>query len=430
MKLKEYINNPGFIKYFKNTSWLLLEKVLRMVTGLLIGVWVARYLGPNKFGLFSYVQSFVAIFSVIATVGLDSIVVRELVKNKEKINVLLGTAFRLKFIGALTVVLLLAISMLFSSNDVQTNVLIFIVVGALIFQSFNVIDFYFQSAVISRFTVYANIVSLSVSSILKIVLILNQAPLIAFALVLLFDSIVLSLGYIYIYFKQGLSIRKWEFDKQIAYKMFKESYPLVIAGVVNSIYMKIDQVMIKEIMNTSEVGVYSAAVRLSEVWFGVGVIICNSLFPSIINAKSVSEEFYYERIRKLFFFLISISYVLSILVYLLSDFIILTLYGVEFERSSSILAIHIFSSIFVYLGVSSGRWLINENKTLYNLYRNIFGLIINISLNWFLIRSYGIVGVAYASLLAYIGAFYIFDLFSKDTRKIFILKTKSLVFLR
>ena len=429
-KLKSLKNHQGSMKYFKNTSWLFAEKVLRMVVGLFVGIWIARYLGPEQFGLFSYAGAFVGLFTAIATLGLDGIVVRELVKDESKRDVLLGTAFRLKLIGAFGVLLFLAIAVNFTSNDYFTNVLIFIIASATIFQSFNVVDFYFQSKVLSKYVVYANIISLFISTIIKILLLVNEAPLIAFAWVVLFDSFVLAMGFLYFYLHNHLSFRSWKFEKSMAILLLKDSSPLIIAGVVNSIQMKIDQTMIKEMLNVTEVGYYAVAAQLSVVWFSIGVIICNSLFPAIINAKKVSEKFYYARIQKLFLFLTVISYVLAISVYFLSDLIILTLYGKEFIAASSVLSIHIFSVIFVYLGVSSGRWLINENKSMLNFYRNLLGLIVNIVLNIFFIKEYGIVGAAYASLIAFIIAFYIFDLFLQETRKMFILKSKSLLLIR
>ena len=302
-KLKSLQNNQGFMKYFKNTSWLFGEKILRMVVGLFVGIWVARYLGPEQFGLFSYAQSFVALFSIIATLGLNSIVVRELVKKEIDKNILIGTSFIMMFFASLFVIGLLFIATFFTSNDTYTNILIFILASATIFQSFNVIDFYFQSKVLSKFVVYSNIIMLFLSSILKIVLILINAPLISFVWVVLFDSIILALGFIYFYKKNHQEFKNWKFDKKIAFFLLKDSYPLIIAGVINSIYMKVDQVMIKEILDNTQVGYYSAAVRLSEVWFGIGVIICNSVFPAIVNAKKVSKEFYYQRIYKLFLFL-------------------------------------------------------------------------------------------------------------------------------
>ena len=175
------------------------EKILRMVVGLFVGIWVARYLGPDKFGLLSYAQSFVGLFAAISTLGLDGIVVRELVKRPEKEYVLIGTAFVLKIFGAFLTLALLAVVVHFTSNDHYTNLLVFIIASATIFQSFNVVDLYFQSKVLSRYVVYANIVSLFASSIVKVLLILNEAPLIAFAWVVLFDSFVLACGFVYFF---------------------------------------------------------------------------------------------------------------------------------------------------------------------------------------------------------------------------------------
>jgi len=221
-------------------------------------------------------------------------------------------------------------------------------------------------------------------------------------------------------------VKKWQFNKALANSMLRESLPLIIAGVINSIYMKIDQVMINNLLGPVELGYYSSAVRLSEVWFGIGVIICNSLFPAIINAKIISERLYQERIYKLFRLLVIMSYMLSLTVYFLSDYIILGLYGLEFINASLVLTIHIFSAVFVYLGVASGRWLICEGKTKVNLYRNLIALFVNVTLNYYFINTFGIIGAAYASLISYIVGFYLFDLLLKETRLIFVLKSKAL----
>ena len=191
------------MKYFKNTSWLFAEKILRMVVGLLVGVWVARYLGPEQFGLLSYALSFVGLFSIVATFGLDEIVVRELIKDESRRDDLIGTAFWLKLFGAFVVLLALAFAVKFTSNDDKTNILVFIIASALIFQSFNVVDFYFQSKVMGKFIVYANLISLFISSIVKITLILNDASLIAFAWVVLFDGFILACGFIYFFLKHS-----------------------------------------------------------------------------------------------------------------------------------------------------------------------------------------------------------------------------------
>ncbi|MBK3518007.1 flippase [Carboxylicivirga marina] len=422
--------SKGFAKYFNNTSWLFVEKILRMSIGLIVGVWVARYLGPEEYGILSYSQSFVSIYAAIATLGLDSIVVRELVRDDSKRDILIGTAFRLRLIGAMSVLVLIITSILIISNDNDINLLVFTIACASIFQSFNVIDFYFRSKVLSKFVVYANIISLLLSSLVKVALILNEAPLITFGIAILFDSIILALGYIYFYWKHKLLIREWKYDNLLAKKMLKDSAPLIIAGVMNSIYMKIDQVMLKEMVGASKVGYYSVAVKFSEIWFSVGVIICNSLFPAIINAKNESEKLYYQRLQNLFSFLVIISYLAGISIFFISDWLILNLYGEEYILASAVLSIHFFSGVFVFLGVGSGRWLINENRTMINLYRNILAVVVNVLLNILLIKNYGIIGAAIASLTAYACAFYFYDFFFKETKRMAIMKSKALMLLK
>ncbi len=270
-----------------------------MIVGLFVGIWVARYLGPEQFGLFSYAQSFVGLFTAFATLGLDGIVVRELVKDKSRRDELMGTVFWLKLIGAFGVLMLLTIAVNLTSNDAYTNMLVFIIASATIFQSFNVIDMYFQSKVMGKYIVYANVISLLLSSIVKSVLILNEAPLIAFAWTVLFDSMILAMGYVYFYIKNCTvianktkqSIFDWKFNKNTASSLLKDSWLMMIAGAAILLYMKVDQVMIMEMMDAEAVGQYAAAVRISEAWYFIPMVIASSLFPAIINAKSKARSY-------------------------------------------------------------------------------------------------------------------------------------------
>lgn len=425
--LKSLKNNQGFMKYFKNTSWLMGEKILRIVVGLFIGIWVARYLEPEQFGLFSYAQSFVGLFTALATFGLDGIVIRELVKDEGKREVLLGTAFGLKVVGAISVLFLLAVAVSFTSNDDFTNKLIFIIASATIFQSFNVIDFYFQSKVLSRYVVYSNVVSLLISSIVKIVLILNEAPLIAFAWVVFFDSFILALGFIYFYLQNNLSLKKWKFSKEISYSLLKDSWPLILSGMVAAIYMKIDQIMIKEMLGSEAVGQYAAAVKLSEAWYFIPVILASSLFPAILNAKENNEALYYERLQKLYDLMVWMAIAIAIPMTFLSDWIINLLYGEAYMQAGSVLMIHIWAGIFVFLGVASSKWFIAENLQKYSFYRALAGAIINIILNFILIPKFSIYGAAFATLISQAIASYIFNAFSKKLFNTFLLQTNAIL---
>jgi O-antigen/teichoic acid export membrane protein len=425
-KLRALKNRQGFMRYFYNTSWLLGERIFRMVVGLFVGIWIARYLGPEQFGLFSYVQSFVGLFTVIATLGLDGIVVRELVKDESKRDELLGTAFWLKLMGAFVVLAVLSVAIIFTSNDSYTNTLVFIIASATIFQSFNVIDFYFQSKVMGKYIVFANVFSLLISSVIKIILILMNAPLIAFAWTVLFDSLILALGFIYFYIKNNstFSIKKLIFNKSTAVSLLKDSWPLVLSGMVIAVYMKIDQVMIMEMMDAEAVGQYAAAVRLSEAWYFIPMVITSSLFPAIVNAKQQNEGQYYNQLQKLFNLMVWTAIAIALPMTFLSDWVIDLLYGGQYNQAGNVLMIHIWAGVFVFLGVASGKWLLTENLQMLSFWRTFNGMIINVILNFVLIPKYGIQGAAIATLISQAVAAYFSDFFNQKTKVIFWMKTK------
>jgi O-antigen/teichoic acid export membrane protein len=419
-------NHAGFMRYFKNSSWMLGEQMLRMVAGLLVGIWVARYLGPEQFGIFSYVLAFTALFSSIAKLGLDGIMVRELVNHADRQDVYLGTAFWMKVLGAFLVMALIAVVLPWTSNDSTTTLYIFIIASGLVFQSFEVVDFYFQSQVLAKFVSICKVIQLTLSSLLKIYLVLTGAELIWFVWVILFDQITLAVTLFFAYRYQKVKILPLaQFDFLVAKRLLKDSWPLMLSGIFVIIYMRTDQIMIKEMLGEYEVGIYSAAVRLSEVWYFIPALITSSLFPAIINAKKVSEALYLQRLQQLYILMVWIAISIAIPMTFLSEWLVVFLYGEIFRSAGEILSIHIWAGVFLFLLVASGKWYINENFSFLALQRNIFAATVNITLNYFLIKITGINGAAIATLISLIASAYLFDLLKRKTHPQFILKTNS-----
>ena len=431
-RLKSLQNNQGFMRYFKNTSWLFAEKILRIITGLFVGVWIARYLGPEQFGFFSYTLSFVGLFAFITALGLDQVVIRELVKDESRNDEIMSTSFWLKIMGALLgISMILIISINFTSNDTYANTLIFIIASSTIFQSFNVIDYYFQSKVMSKFIAFANVISLFLSTVIKIILLLNEAPLIAFVWMVLFDNFILASGFVYFYIKYNpiLKIKNLKFRSKTAILLLQDSWPIIISSAAIMIYLKIDQVMIKEMIGLEAVGQYAAAVKISEAWYFVPVVIAASVFPAIINAKKKSEELYNVRLQKLYDIMVLMALVIALPITFLSDWFIELLYGNLYTEAGSVLTIHIWSGVFVFLGVASGSWLLCENLQIFQTIGAIIGVIVNVGLNYMLIPRFGIEGSAWATLISYCAAGYLCLLIWKKTRTTFINLTKSLLFI-
>ena len=424
--MSNFFAHPGFRKYFANTSWLLGERILRMAISLFVGIYVARYLGPERFGLLSYTLSFVLLFSSLASFGLDDILVRELVQCPEQRNNLLGTVFWLKVCGTVVMGTAIALVLQFKAEDQQTYWMIALITFGLLFQATNVVDFYFQSQVQSKFAVKAQAFQLFVTSLFKIYLVWNQAELIWFAFALLLDQAVVAVLFMLVYYWKIEWFPFFSFRWTQAKKLMKDAWPLIFAGMVVSIYMKIDQVMLKEMLDAKAVGVYAAGVKLCEAWYFLPTALIASLFPAVIEAKIKSKTLYDKRVQNLYDLMVWSSLAVALPTTLLADWVILILYGTDFQEAADVLRIYIWAGVFVTLGIASSKWLIAENLQRYLFLRTILGALLNVGFNLWLIPIYGIKGAAIATLVAQGTASFLSLSFFKKTRHNFLFAAKSL----
>ncbi len=419
-------NHQGFQRYAANTTWLMVEQILRIIAGILVGIWVARYLGPEQFGVFSYVLAFTTIFGGIAKLGLDGILVRELIHQPKQQDIYMGTAFWLKVIGAVMVIAFIVCIVPFTSNDATTNLYIFIIAGGLFFQSFEVVEFYFQSQVLAKLISICKVIQLIFSSIIKIYLVLIQADLFWFVCVMSFDMFSLALSYFIAYRTQGNASFFKYFDFDVAKKLLKDSWLLIFSSLVVMIYMRIDQIMIKEMLGDYEVGIYSAAVRLSEAFYFIPVLLTASIFPAIINARKESALLYQQRMQRLYTFLIWVAILVALPMTLLSEWLIMLLYGEAYLPAGQVLMIHIWAAVFVFMGVACSQYLLAENLQKIAFQRTLLGAIANVCLNFILIPTYGLKGSAIATLLAQFMANYMYDFFDKRLHNQLRLKTQAI----
>jgi len=389
-------------KIISNTGWLFGDHILRMGVGLFVGVWVARYLGPEQYGILNYALAFVGLFSVLSTLGLDGIAVREIVKYPKNQNEILGSVFILKLSGGcLAFLSVVVISAIIKPEDTLTRLIIGIVGLGLIIQSFNTIDLWFRSQVASKYTVLANNSSFVLASVSKVLLVLKQASLLAFVMVNLAQTILSAIGLIFFFKKKGKSLIQLKPTYSVAVSLIKESWPLIFGGLAIAIYMKIDQIMLGEMIGKKAVGTYAAAVRISEVWYFIPMAIASSVFPAIVKSKQLGEKIYKYRIQKFYDLNATLAYLLSIPITFLAPFIIRTLFGDAYAGAETIFAIHIWACLFVFLGVARGRYLINEGLIKFSFFAAGVGAIVNLGLNFVLIPLYEGVGAAIATVFSY-----------------------------
>lgn len=399
-----------------NTGWLFADKILRMGVGLSVGIWLARYLGPESFGQLSYAIAFVALFSAIATLGMDSIVVRELVRNPEITNEILGSCFVLKFCGGcLAFVMVLASIWFMRPTDTLTLWLVGIIALGMIFQAVDAVDYWFQSKVQSRYTVYAKNSAFLLASAAKVWLILNLADLIAFAWVGLVEIVVGAAGLLIAYKASGNAFSTIHARLPLMHDLLSKSWPLLLSGLAVTAYMRVDIVMLKELVGDQEAGIYAAATSLSEVWYFLPMVIVASLLPAIIKSRDTNPDLYISRLRRLYFFMAWLAIGVALPLSLLSSWLVGILYGPTFGEAAPVLAVHLWAGIAVFLGVASSQYLLAENLQKISFYRTLIGLVCNIALNLVLIPTQGAMGAAIATVISYFIATFSL-VFFKSTR--------------
>jgi polysaccharide transporter, PST family len=397
-------NKGELSKILANISWLVADQLLRMGVGLVIGVWIARYLGTEQFGILNYATAFVALFSPLCNLGLDGLTIKRLVENTSDRSQVLGTSFWMRFFaGWLTWAAIILGILFLRHNDLNTILIVTILGFSSIFQSFNTIDLWFQSQIQSKYSVLAKNISFVIISVFKIYAVTSQAPLVVFAILAILEAGISAIALIVLFNKVNPShlLSLWSWSRSLAKDLLLESWPLIFSGLSVIVYLRIDQIMLGQMIGDKEVGIYSAATRISEVWYFIPTTIASSVAPAIYKAKQISELSYYSKIRQLNILLVLGSIVIALPMTFLSRTIIELLFGNNYTPAGEILSIHIWASVFVATGVATSHWFIAEGLNHLSMYKTLLGAISNIILNLFLIPIYAGKGAAIATVISY-----------------------------
>lgn len=383
-----------------NTGWLVFDRLIRVLIGLTVGAWIARYLGPARFGELSYVVAFIALFQAAANLGADAIVVRDIARTPERAAAILGTAFWMRLVAGLVCWIAAAIVMvLINPGEREILWMTLIVGGSLVFQASDTVDLWFQSQTRSRRTVAAKLTAYAISNGVKIVLITLHAPLVAFAAAMSLDFALAAVGMVFAY--RGFpTAERWRAHRATMVELMVECWPFLISGVGVIVYVRIDQIMLKAFLGERDLGFYSAALPLSQVWNVVPVVLTTSLAPYVARRKLEGEEPYHRALSYIFRLYAACGLTISLVTAVLAPWIISVLYGKAFVRSASVLSIHVLSNIFIYLGVAQNLWIVNERLGRLGLYKSLSGAVVSVVGNWLVIPRFGIVGCAVVYVIA------------------------------
>lgn len=402
-----------FKKYAENAFWLMMEKGFALAAGMVVGIYVARYLRPEAFGLLNYAISFVGIFSALSTIGLEQIIVRELAKHPERKQELLGTGVILRLAGSVVLIIVMTIFMLFMRQESFTTILIFIVASAEIFKCFEVINYFYQSQVKSKYVVRTQMFINLAVSLAKIGMVLLQFSLIWFAIIVAINALLNAIGYIFTYTRTSGEIKQWFFKKTLAWSLLRETWPLALYGVALNIQARIDQVMLGNLLNNYEVGQYSVALKFIEIFGFVPMVLMSTFTPAVSKAKVISEQLYEARLVNFYRLMFLTFLAMAIPIYFFSEDVISWLYGAEYQAAGFLLSLFALRLFFSNMGVGKSIYIVNESMFTYSLLTVIIGAASNITLNWFLIPRYGTVGAIVASMISFTISIFVVDLFFK-----------------
>jgi len=398
-----------------NSGWLVADKVFRALAAIVVSAWVARYLGPEEYGKLAYILAIVAVFQIACALGLDGIVVRDIAKNKEEASLLLGTTFMMRLVAGLVCWTGLVFSMAIVFGWGNENMWLSLFIGgSLIFQAGDTIDLWFQSQVQSRRTVLAKFIAVLISSSLRVLFIVFKAPLLYFAVAFFAETaiVAVALAISYQLFKCG---QKWQFRlKERGKILLKESWPFIVSGLSVYIYMRVDQVMIRNILGEKELGIFSAVIALSTGWYFLPVTLCSSLLPSLSKLRTDNKELYLKRTAKIFRLLLLLSIGISLFIYWQGENLIALIFGEKYIAGHVALGIHVFTNISVFLGVGQSAWILNEKKQKLFLLQTLAGGATSVLLNLMLIPKYGIAGASISAAVSmFISAVLINFIFAK-----------------
>jgi O-antigen/teichoic acid export membrane protein len=396
----------------------------------LVAVVVARYLGPEDFGILSYALSLTSLIAVAGHMGLVGLVVRELVKRPECCSEILGTVCGLKFFGvSVGYALLVIYAFVYETLGSSEFILILLLGLTLFLVPFNVvIDSWFQSRVQAKYKAIASLISMVLTSLLKVAFVGMGGTLIAFGFANLLQPILVAAILMFLFHRTAeVSLLSWRFRWTQAQSLLARGAPIFLASFFATIYLRVDLIMLRWFVGPEEVGLYAVASRLSEVWYFLPSAVVVSVFPRLIQLRKSDPDRFQARFQQLFDILFMAALAIALIFTFLSTPLIKLFFGADYGPSAPILSIHVWAGIFIFMRAGFSKWILIEDALWLSLITQAAGAVVNVGLNVLFIPSYGGVGAAWATLISYAVASYFALFFHRKSRGVFMMMTKAII---
>ena len=410
-------------RFLKNATWIIAAKIVQLLIGLFVSAMSARYLGPANVGTIDYVASFVAFFTSFATLGLNNVIVKELIDRQDDGKVL-GTSIIMRMMSSLlSMICVIALIVILNPNDKTMLAVTVLQSVSLIFQSLEMFNFWYQSKLQSRTSSIIQTISYILVAGYRLYCLATSRNVLWFAFATTLDSLIVGVLLYFSYHKNSGHVLAY--DRGLAKSMFADSHHFIYSGLMVAIYSQMDKLMIKQMIDISSVGQYGIATGINTMWSFLLQAIIDSMYPLIVEAKKQQDTVRYNRrIVQLYSIVLWSSIALSTIITLCSHFIVMTLYGSQYLPAVSVLKIYTWVNTFAYLGVARGAWMVCENNQKYQKVILGIGCLTNLVLNALMIPVWGIAGAAVATLITQIVTSFVAPMCIPATRvnSFFILK--------
>ena len=381
-----------------NASWIIVCRVVQSVLALLVTMVSARYLGPANYGLVNYAASVVNFLKPVMQLGLNAILVKELIDRPEEEGVTLGTALGMNLVSAL-VSILCAVSFVSIANPGEKETLV--VCGlysiSLVFLALEMIQYWFQAHLLSKYASLTILLAYIVVSVYKLWLLLAGKSVYWFSVSNSLDYMLIAVALMVIY--QKLGGQPLSFSWIRGREMLRKSGHYILSGLMVMVFAHTDKIMLKMMSGDAVTGYYSAAINCTTMSNFVFVAIIDSARPTILKSIQKAQSEFERNYTLLYSIILYLALLQSVVITALAGWMIPLFYGSGYAVSVRILRLAVWYTTFSYIGAVRDVWILANNQQHLLWKVNLCGALLNVMLNALLIPHYGAMGAAAASLV-------------------------------
>lgn len=408
----------GIPRAARHFGWLFAERIARGLIVFGTGLLVARHLGPASLGTLSVALALVTLLAGWVQFGVEGVVSRDVLLQPEQAAEQVASAAVLRLmVGVLSWFALLGVAWALPEGHGAEARLVLVLSPLVLLPSLLLPDVWLRAQLHGRISASVQLVSLSLGALLRLIFVLTDASLEAFAAAAVVEGGVAAWLVRTLARREGLHAPWRAARRSTVRKLLHECWPLALSGVAVVLYMKIDELMLRALLGPTEVGWYTAATRFTEIWFFLPSAIASSLLPGLLEARSAGEEDYRRRLQRSYDFQAAAAYAIAIPLSLGAPWLVALAYGPDFAPSATIVAVHVWSIVFVFLGVARGQWLVHQGHGAFYLASTLSGAALNVGLNLVMIPRWGALGAAVATLISYAAAAWLSSYFHPPSRR-------------